>query len=310
MDDLIPWLTRGDPSIAYLAKTGLLGQDASSDKARIGKYGWCADYLGKRNPEGGWGRGFYQPKWTSTHYTLLELRNLRHPKNDSSVRAEAEKILAENRGDDGGINPAKTIAASDVCVSGMFLDYASYFGVAETKLRSLIDYILGQGLPDGGYNCDLARYGAVHSSMHSTLSVLEGFRAYLAEGHSYRKGDIEDSMRRGGEFLLAHRLFKSSRTGEIIDRKFLRMTYPFRWKYTIVRAMGYFADAGWPYDERMKDAIRHIAGKRGPDGAWKLQSRFPGKEYFEMEATGEPSRMMTYLCLRIIAKYPIPGPPP
>lgn len=306
MDSVIQWLLEGDPSIARLVEADLLGRESAGKAGRARAQGWCADYLARRNGDGSWGRGFYQPKWTSTHYTLLELKNLRYRRDDPSIRAEAERIIAENSGADGGINPAKTVAESDVCVSGMFLGYASYFGVPERALRPIVDYLLGQGLPDGGYNCDLARFGAKHGSVHSTLSVLEGFRSCVAEGFSYRKREIEESRLRGEEFLLAHRLYKSSRTGEIIDGKFLRMTYPFRWKYTIVRALSYFAESGRPRDERMNDALRVIAGKRRRDGFWNLQSKFPGKEYFAMESVGEPSRMMTYLCLRILAAYPPP----
>ena len=43
---------------------------------KIAIEGWGAKYLSLQNKNGHWGKAFYQPKWTSTHYTLLDLRNL------------------------------------------------------------------------------------------------------------------------------------------------------------------------------------------------------------------------------------------
>jgi len=38
---------------------------------------------------------------------------------------------------------------SDVCVNGMFLNYASYFGANETDLKSIIDFLLSLQMKDG-----------------------------------------------------------------------------------------------------------------------------------------------------------------
>ena len=141
--------------------------------------------------------------------------------------------------------------------------------------------------------------------MHSTISVIEGFQSYEKEGYKYRIDKIKESVMKSMEFLLIHSLFRSSKMREIIDDKFLRMTYPFRWKYTVVRALNYFVDVNFDYDTRMHEAIEYIVKKRTKDGFWKLQTSFPGHEYFKMEEGGQPSRMMTYLCMKILKKYPI-----
>lgn len=54
---------------------------------------------------------------------------------------------------DGGIDPSRTIGKSDVCVCGMMLGSAAYFGEPEKQLESVVDFILSQQLPDGGFNC-------------------------------------------------------------------------------------------------------------------------------------------------------------
>lgn len=301
MKELYSWLLSGDPSIAFLTKRELLENEDLSDSSKIGEYGWCAEYLKHRNSDGSWGQNFYQPKWISTHYTLLELRNFEYDYNDKKIRNEIERA---SRTEFLNATLGKKIPiGSDVCVCGMFLNYASYFKINEINLQHIIDFILSQKMTDGGFNCDHIRYEIKHSSLHSTLSVLEGFNSYCANNYTYRKDEIKNAIKSCVDFILEHKLYRSSTTNEIIDQKFLRMTYPFRWKYTVLRALNCFVDMNIKYDERMNDALNFIKLKRKKEGYWLLQSKFTGKEYFQLEDAGKPSRVITYLALRIMKKY-------
>ncbi len=212
-------------------------------------------------------------------------------------------MLFRSRGFKNGVKVQKTALGDDTCVAGMYLNYASYFGADVECLKPVVDYIFQGELSDGGFNCMWDRSGAIHSSLHTTLSVLEGFHSYLQAGYAYQAGRIERSMRACAEFMLEHRLFRSSRTGEIIDEKFLRMTYPFRWKFTVLRALSCLADIGMRHDPRMDDALEYVQSKRQKDGLWKLQSKFPGEEFFAMEPVGKPSRMVTFLCLKALKRF-------
>ncbi|MFZ1730868.1 MAG: hypothetical protein WBQ23_09455 [Bacteroidota bacterium] len=301
MNDVTAWLLKGDISIRYQTKRDLLGEDDERLRRRILKEGWGKQYMDCRNEDGSWGQGYYRPKWTSSHYTLLELKNLCAPQDSRLLRESVAKILRENKGADGGINPSITRPQSDVCVNGMLLNFGSYFGAEESALRSIIDFLIDSRLPDGGFNCESNRSeGVRHSSLHTTLSVLEGFHEYRMNGYAYRLGEIAEIEQQAIEFILLHQLFISDRSGEIIDRKLLRFTYPFRWKYTILRAMDFFRNIDHPYDARMERAVDAIIRKRGADGRWKLQSKFTGAEYFAMEPVGEPSRWITLLALRVL----------
>lgn len=302
-EGLIRWLLQGDVSIQYQVHRDLLGTDRPELQARISEEGWGARFLSKRLPNGHWGREFYQPKWISTHYTLLDLKTLQirpdHPVTNESV----EIIAGENKSDDGGINPGKTIKQSDVCVNGMFLNYACYFGIDQGHLHSVIDFILDQQLPDGGFNCQFNRQGARHSSMHSTISLLEGMWEYKRNGYTYRVAELDTASEAARKFLLLHRLYKSDHTGEIIHKNFLRLSFPGRWYYDILRALDYFQDAGAAWDERMSDAIEVLLSKRRSDGRWPLQAKIPGKVHFEMEKAGRPGRWNTLRALRVLKRY-------
>ncbi|UJW85013.1 hypothetical protein [Devosia sp. SL43] len=300
---VLDWLLSGDISIQYQVRRDLLGEDDPRLLARIAEEGWGAGFLARRNADGSWGQRFYQPKWTSSHYTLLDLRTLGLPPDNALARASVHKIAVEEKIGDGGIGPTRTIKLSDVCVNGMFLNYASYFGEPEVSLCSIIDYILGERMADGGFNCWRLRPGAAHSSLHSTLSVLEGIQEYAANGYRYRLAELQSAARTGRDFILDHRLFRSRRTGEIIGPDMLRFVFPPRWKYNVLRSLDYFRTTRTPWDERMSDALDKVVSKRRPDGRWALAAGHPGQVHFVMEKAGQPSRWNTLLALRVLRAY-------
>jgi hypothetical protein len=76
------------------------------------------------------------------------------------IREEVERIVREEVGSYGGIIAAGTVAQSDVCINGMFLTYACHIGVPEERLATVADFVLGQVMEDGGFNCRRNRSGA------------------------------------------------------------------------------------------------------------------------------------------------------
>lgn len=297
---IIEWLLEGDVSIQYQVWRDLSGVEKKKLQDRIATEGWGYDFLSKRHSNGHWGDRFYQPKWISTHYTLLDLRNLCLPSDNQMVKETIELVLQHDKAADGGIRLGPgTAQLSDICVNGMFLNYASYFETPEKQLQSIIDCLLAEIMPDGGFNCRTKRSGAKHSSLHTTLSVLEGLTEFRKAGYSYRKEEISHAIKTAVEFILIHRLFLSDRTGQIIDKNFLKLTYPCRWRYDILRAMDYFqyAEIGW--DNRMTEAVSYLKKKQNKDGTWNMQAAHSGQVHFIMEKAGQPSRWNTLRMLRI-----------
>ena len=67
--EIINWLLEGDISIQYQTYRDLLNQKRKDIQNRIATEGWGKYFLSKRNKDRHWWQKFYQPKWTSTHYT-------------------------------------------------------------------------------------------------------------------------------------------------------------------------------------------------------------------------------------------------
>lgn len=141
--------------------------------------------------------------------------------------------------------------------------------------------------------------------MNTTLSVIEGVLEYARNRYKYRIKELQSAASESREFLLQHKLFRSDRTGLIIDKKMLMLSYPSRWRYDILRALDYFRLAEFAYDSRMNDAIEVLLKKRRADRKWPLQAKHPGKTHFDMEQTGKPSRWNTLRALRVLRYYDI-----
>ncbi len=302
--DPIKWLLEGDISIRFQTQRDLLENKDESLQDRIKKEGWAYQILSRRNKSGHWGEQFYQPKWISTHYTILDLRNLWIAPSNSEVRDSIHLVLDAGKSIDGGIplGPS-TQHYSDVCVNAMFLNYASYFQIEENKLTSLIDAILNEIMPDGAFNCRSARSGAVHSSLHTTISVLEGLFEFVKAGFHHREDEISNAINSSVEFILLHKLYMSDHTGATIHKGFLKLSYPSRWKYDILRALDFFQYAEIPWDERMRPALDILLSKQNKHGTWNMQAAHPGQVHIKMEQAGKASRINTLRVLRVLKQY-------
>ncbi|MCG8408880.1 MAG: hypothetical protein MI923_27055, partial [Phycisphaerales bacterium] len=289
--------------IRYQTFRDLLNEDRPDIQARISVEGWGCRLLSYRNHDGTWGERFYQPQWMGTHYTLLDLKTLAISPDHTLIRESIHDVLAALKGPDGGVLCSRADGASVVCVNGMVLNYASYFGMQEEQLMSIVDFLLNEHMADGGFNCRSNRSGARHSSLHSTLSVLEGIQEYTDNGYRYRLGELRKAAFAAREFILLHRLYKSDRTGEIIRRDFLQFSFPPRWYYNILRCLDYFRAASAPWDDRMEDALHVLISKRRRDGRWPVQATRAGKVYFKMEEVRQPSRWTTLMGLRVLNAY-------
>ena len=299
------WLLDGDAAIRWQVLRDLNGAPAATverERRKIARAGWGARLLAEQGDDGVWARGksgdggLYSPKWISTTYTMLLLRDFGLPPAERTRRS-CRLLLDEGLQRDGGINYGWR-GRSETCITGMILSISSYFELDDDRLVTLVEHLLDQQMPDGGWNCrrDL---GATHASVHTTISVLEGLHHYERFGRRHLAA-VRAAQRRGREFLLVHRLFRSHRTGEIIKPIFLRFTFPPRWHYDVLRALDYFQAVGAPRDRRLAEAIELVRNAQTAAGAWPLHHNYKGKTYFELERVGAPSRWNTLRALRVL----------
>lgn len=295
--EVIDWLLEGDSAIRWQVHRDLVDSDETvwrAEQAEIAMTGWGAQLLAERNENGKWANGLYGPKWTSTTYTLLQLWRMGLSRDNDAAR-ESTQLLMDK--------PVWIFGSAakpywEACVAGFGLSLSSWFGLATKKREDLVSEVLAAQLADGGWNCRSPR-GAIHSSFHTTINVLEGLREYcLAGGDLARR--VEEAEARAREFFCEHHLYRSHRTGRIPDVRMTRLPFPPRWHHDVLRGLDYFRAANAPPDPRLADSISILLGHRRKDGKWPIHAGYPGQVWFQMESGRQPSRWNTLRALRVL----------
>jgi hypothetical protein len=299
---VLDWLLEGDPAVRWQTLRDLVGAPAASvrrERARVAAEGWGARLLAEQRPDGGWG-GDYSPKWTSTHYTLLLLRAMGLEPRDEQARRGCALLLDRGAQPDGGIRfgTGGKPEPSETCVTGMVLAITAYFDIDDARLHGIVQHLVDAQRPDGGWNCRWLQ-GDQHSSFHTTISVLEGLLEYQRR-FPRRAATARRLQTEGREMLLAHRLFRSHRTGRVFDERMTRFAFPPHWHYDVLRALDYFREADASRDLRLDDAIALVESRRRPDGRWHRGTAWPGRTYFTMESGRDAGRWNTLRALRVL----------
>jgi hypothetical protein len=300
----VDWLLDSDPSIRWQAMRDLTDEPAevvAAERAKVATEGWGARLLALQAADGQWGGRAWSRDWTDTFHTLELLRRLGlDPQSEQARRAvglvrervtwkggaPVETPWADNRFFDGEVEP---------CINGNVVATGSYFG---QDVQGLVDRLLREQLPDGGWNCEVEN-GATVSSFGTTINVLEGLLEHeRATGGS---AAMRAARRLGEEYLLERRLFRRKTTGEVIDPSWLRFSFPTWYFYDVLRGLDYLRSAGAEPDERVAEAIDLVESKRDESGRWPLENVHQGEVHFEMdEGEGKPSRWNTLRALRVL----------
>ena len=300
---VVDWLLDSDPAIRWQVMADLTHAPTdlvAAERARIATEGWGARLLALQAPDGRWGDKPWSPDWTDTFHVLELLRRFGlDPESEQARRAiglvrehvvwrggaPVETPWADNRFFEGEVEP---------CINGNVVATGSYFGVDMTPL---VERLLGEQLPDGGWNCEVEN-GASVSSFGTTINVLEGLLEHeRAIGGSAK---VRGARHRGEEYMLERRLFRRKSTGEVIDPSWLRFSFPHWYFYDVLRGLDYLRDAE-VRDERSAEAIEVVQGNRDADGRWPIENVHEGESHFEMEGgEGTPSRWNTLRAMRVL----------
>jgi hypothetical protein len=300
----IDWLLDSDPAIRWQVMRDLTHEPpdiVAAERATIATEGWGARLLALQAQDGLWAGKAWSHDWTDTFHVLELLRRFGlDPASEHARRAvslvrehvtwgdgaEWQNPWADNGFFEGEVEP---------CINGNVVSTGSYFGVDMTPL---VERLLGEQLPDGGWNCEVEN-GAKVSSFGTTINVLEGLLEHeRAIGGSAL---VAEARRRGEEYMLERRLFRRKSTGEVIDPSWLEFSFPTWYFYDVLRGLEYLRDAEVKLDERIAEAIGVVESNRDPDGRWPLQNVHRGEAHFELDdGEDRPSRWNTLRAMRVL----------
>ncbi len=315
--EVTDWLLDGDPAIRWQVLRDLVGAPAhegAAERARVETEGWGAHLLALRDPDGQWDGGACFPRrvvddwragiepdfsrsqpWTSTLPTLMLLHDLGLDPAGPAARETTRLVAATCRWEHDG--QAFFDGEVEACINGRTLSIGAYFGADVDRLAARL---LDDQLDDGGWNC-WTEHGATVSSFDSTICVLEGLLEYELNGGT---AAVAQARRCGEEYLLQRRLFRRKSTSEVVEPRFLQLSWPPRWHYDVLRALDHFRRVGALPDPRLAEAVQVVRDKRQPDGRWLSEGTHPGEIHFELEdGDGRPSRWSTLRALRVLDWY-------
>src|SRR5215211_2260281 len=250
----VDWLLgSSEPAVRYLTRRDVLGEDVEPDDEEILAGPKVRALLSGQRPDGGFGGHPYK-KWTGAHWRLVSLVELGVPAGTPQALAAAETVLGwlTGEGHRRGIKVIDGLTRRCGSQEGNALAVCSRLGLAEDqRVEQLASSLAEWQWPDGGWNCDKKATGR-RSSFHESLPPAWGLYQYSrATGAAW----AADAAHRTADLFLEHRLFRSLRTGEVINKTWLVLHYPPYWHYDILQALLVLGRLGRLDDERAGDAL-------------------------------------------------------
>jgi hypothetical protein len=290
------WLLDADPAIRWQALRDLSDADPSqiaAERSRVATEGWGAELLSRQKPDGSWSGH----QWDLvTLWSLAVLKDLGldpdSPQARTTIGRVEKGLVYQSLG-----NRPFLHGETEPCINGRILGIGGYF---HQPNEALAQQLLDEQLEDGGWNCEAPKSRC--SSFHTTICVLEGLLAYERAGR--QSPAITEARERAENYLLERRMFRSLRTGKVIEKRWLRFTYPTHWHYDVLRGLDYLRGAGVQPDSRVEEAIQIVIQRRHQNGRWPLNLLHPEKIPLEVETKiGSASRWNTLRALRVLRWY-------
>jgi len=295
----IKWLLDSDPAIRWQVMRDLTDEDRATiaaERSHVATKGWGAKLLSLQSPAGHWGGPQEDRGLLITLYSLVVLMDLGLDPASKQARKMIDRV--DKRLVFKPLNNRPFLhGETEPCINGRILGLGAYF---KEPNDALAKQLLGEQLEDGGWNCEAPR--SRRSSFHTTICVLEGLLAYERAGR--KSAAVTKARKRGENYLLERRVFRSLRTGEVIDKRWLRFSFPTFWHYDVLRGLEYLRNAGIKPDRRVREAIKVVIERRHQNGRWPLNLLHPQYIPLQMETdVGSASRWNTLRALRVLRWY-------
>jgi len=292
----LKWLLDSDPAIRWQVMRDLTNESpdaVATERARVATEGWGAKLLARQSPSGKWGGRKENAGLLITFYSLVVLMDLGldpASKQSRKMTDRVDKHLIFKWHNNRSFFDGET----EPCINGRILALGAYF---KEPNDALANQLLSEQLEDGGWNCEAPK--SRRSSFHTTICVLEGLLAYERAGGKFLA--VMKARKRAEEYLLERRLFRSLRTGEIIEKSWLRFAFPPFWHYDVLRGLDYLRNAGAQPDSRVREAIEIVIQRCHQNGRWPLNYLHPEWIPLKMEtAVASASRWNTLRALRVL----------
>jgi len=291
--------------VRMLTLRHVLGEPHAAPEVRAARQAFGSGPIARALLEGH-GEHVYA-KWQGAFWRLTALVELDVPPHESAATGYFDAVLAwlgdfERRGYPPVIRGR---ARAHAVWHGHALAAAVMLGRTDEPVAAkLAEYLIRWQWPDGGWNCD-RHPDASCSSVYESLGPMWGLAAYhRATGDAAAR----QAVNRAAEFFLERHLFRSRRTGDVINSTWLRFRQPTYYHYDVLHALWVLGQAGFAHDPRADEALDLVAARRRSDGRWNANGRWwrpPGQNGSNVEAvdwgSSRPSAFVTLKALTVLA---------
>lgn len=310
-----------------LALTDVIGKRRDQEDVRLARESILSyrPVTRLRNAQGG--RGYwppdessYNPKFTATVWQLMLLGELGVPRTPW-IESAVERFMVQHQMENGAFCWRRLGGRGKVeeepCLTGNMLRTLLVLGYREDeRIKRGLDWMPDFQLEDGGWNCDYPMYDPKHSSFMSTIEPLW---AYSEVPRPLWTRRMKNSIERGAEFLLAHRVYKSHRHWRPVELRSMNQVFtgnlvtkfhfPMYYYYDALHALRVLTKLGFHDDTRIADAIHLMMSKVTPEGRWLLEGDWvrestnkTRRALVNIEKLHEPSKWVTLNCYRVLAR--------
>jgi len=337
-NQVLDWLLEEEnPSVRYFTLRDILDHSENNRKVKEAKASIpesriIRKILSKQQPFGFWGdpNSPYQPKYKASYWQVMILGYLgidmstpdvrkacefifkfQHPEGGFSTEtAKTARIEYDYRKRKGRFLPGirewtrKYIYEGQLsCLTGNITAALIRLGYHDDpRVKKALNWLVKIQNPDGGWLCPYwrAHIRDTHGCFYGTIGPLEAFSLYPKR--RWAKG-MRMAVEKGVEFMLMHRLFKADHHRfKIINNSWLSFSFPWFYRYNILRGLDIVTKLGHGNDHRLNDAVKILLKKRRKDGRWSLDGTPSGRMYAAIEKRGEPSKWITLTVLGVLRR--------
>jgi hypothetical protein len=315
------WLLENDnPSVRYFTLKDILERkendpDVQDARKSIMTMGIVPRILEKQNGDGSWGvpEDFYLgAKYKGTVWNIIVLAELGADGKDNRIRKAAEFILASSQDkQSGGFAVQSGADGGDhervvPCFTGNMVFSLIRFGYRDNPLvQSGIEQIVkyhrfDDGIAQAPKGWPYQRFPNCWGKHTCHMGAVKSLKALAEIPAAERTPAVKETIAQGAEYLLKHRLYKSSRDPSVIAKRFwLNFGFPTLWKTDALEMLGVLVKLEYR-DDRMQDAVDLLISKQDGQGRWKMEKSWNARLLVSLEKDNKPSKWITLQALRAL----------
>ena len=319
--DPTDWLLETDnPAVLYFTLRDILDKpendpEVKSARKAIMTSGIVPRILEKQNDDGSWGvpENFYvNAKYKGTIWIIITLAELGADGQDKRIKKAAEFILARSQdkqsggfayqsGEDGGSHE-KVVP----CLTGNMVFSLIRFGcLDDIRIHHGIEWLtkytrFDDGIPEAPKGWPYDKHKNCYGNHTCHMGVIKSLKA-LAEIPVVERTDaVKETIKNGAEYLLMHRLYKSSHDPSVVAKRFwVNFGFLTLWKTDALEMLGVLVKLEYR-DERMQDTIDLLVSKQDEQGRWKMGKSWNSRLLVSLEKDNKPSKWITLNALRVL----------